>query len=211
MKTTNALLLISVFLMISCATSQQVTRSWVNPEFDTNKNYQNIFLAVLTEDEAARQLVEKELALRLTNINVNAIKSSEVLPANFEYGKVDKERIAQAVESSDADGIFTIALLDVKTEERYIAPQYFDSGFGGMTFYSDFGAYYSYRTPQIYSPGYYSTTKTYILESNLYDAKSKDLLWTVQSKAFNPSNFTKFLEGYSKVMSDQLRVDGLLK
>lgn len=211
MKTKNVLLLAMATFLVACATPQQVTRSWVSPDFDKNKNYQNIFLAVLTEDEAARQLVEKELAARLTNINVKAIKSSEVLPANFEYGKVDKERIAQAVASSNADGIFTIALLDVKTEERYIAPQYFDSGFGGMSFYSDFGAYYSYRTPVIYSPGYYSTSKTYILESNLYDAETKDLLWTVQSKAFNPTNFTKFIEGYSKVMSEQLKSDGLLK
>jgi len=71
--------------------------------------------------------------------------------------------------------------------------------------------YYDFRSPVVYAPGYYTTERTYLIESNLYDVKTGDLIWTVQSSSFNPSSFESWFNGYAQLMLTQMNKDGLIQ
>ena len=61
------------------------------------------------------------------------------------------------------------------------------------------------------NPAYYAQDCVYYLETNLYDARSEDLVWSAQSETYNP----KDLSGFSQVLANQivnkLEKDGLLR
>jgi hypothetical protein len=64
----------------------------------------------------------------------------------------------------------------------------------------------------VYSPGYYTTDKTYFLECNLYDLKQDGkLVWSGQSETYNPSSLESFAKSFAARVSDALQNAGLLK
>jgi hypothetical protein len=58
-----------------------------------------------------------------------------------------------------------------------------------------FYGYYNYWSPTLYSPGYYTTDKTYFIEANAYDMETQKIIWSVQSKAENPSGIEEIKQG----------------
>ena len=53
--------------------------------------------------------------------------------------------------------------------------------------------------------------KTYFMQGNLYDAASEEIMWSVQSKIFNPSSVKKFSKSYTASLVKQLEQEKLLK
>ena len=60
----------------------------------------------------------------------------------------------------------------------------------------------------MYDPGYYVNDKTYFIESNLYDVESEDIIWSVQSEAYNPSNLESASNKYAAQLIKELKQEG---
>jgi hypothetical protein len=76
--------------------------------------------------------------------------------------------------------------------------------------YGSYYGYYNYYSPQVYSPGYYSSDKTYYIESNFYDLASDELLWSIQSEAYNPTSLESWFKEYSYQLLNELRAEKLI-
>jgi hypothetical protein len=50
----------------------------------------------------------------------------------------------------------------------------------------------------------------YYLETNLYDAKTEELIWAAQSETYDPSNINSFIKGYVKSTLERMQKDGLI-
>jgi hypothetical protein len=202
--------LLLIVLAVSCGTTTDITGSYKQPEMK-DTNYKKVFVAALTDNAYAKQAVESSLAKMLTAKGAATLKSIDKLPPNF--AKVaeqkDREMLLEKLREDNCDAIMTVALIDAKDEKRYVPGNeaYFPMGYG---YYGGFGSYYAYGYNNFYSPGYYTDDKIYYLEVNLYDAKSEKLVWSAQSKTYNPSDIEDFLNGYSKAVSDQMATDGIM-
>ncbi|MCD4711191.1 MAG: hypothetical protein K8R52_10115, partial [Bacteroidales bacterium] len=64
--------------------------------------------------------------------------------------------------------------------------------------------------PQVYSPGYYTTDKTYYIETNFYDLEEDQLLWSIQSEASNPSSLDSWFDRYAYDLITELKKEGLI-
>jgi hypothetical protein len=76
-----------------------------------------------------------------------------------------------------------------------------------------YGIYYNYMSDyqeQSFSPDYYALDKTFFLETNLYNVSTEKLLWSVQSKAFNPEDLDSAFKTYKKLLIDNLKKEGLI-
>jgi uncharacterized lipoprotein NlpE involved in copper resistance len=212
MKTLIISFFLTLLVAVSCGPSQKITNSWVSPEASGGVSYQKVFVAALTNDRAAKSFVENAIAEKLSDLGVRVVVSTDIFPPNLaDYIDSGKEEMLKKIVETGADAIFTVALLDVATSERYNPGTPYAAGHPGFGFYGSWYGYYNYRYPVIYSPGYYTTEKTYLIESNLYDATSEKLVWTVQSSAFNPASLNDWFRGYSRLMLMQMKKDGLLK
>jgi hypothetical protein len=72
-------------------------------------------------------------------------------------------------------------------------------------YYGNFYGYYSYYYPVIYTDDYYTTDKTFFLETNLYDLASDKLLWSILSEATNPKNLDEWFDKFSPLILNHLK------
>lgn len=212
MRSYFILFALSLFLF-SCGSSTSISESWTNTEKLQTKSYNSIFIVALTGNMAAKTLIEDELAFYAEKNGTKAIKSHEVFPATFTKGNTpSKETIIKIITDSGADAIFAVSLLDQETETRYV-PGNTNYAYGynplSYSYYGNFYGYYNTMHPIVYDPGHYTTDKIYFLESNLYDAATGELLWSAQSKTYNPTSLESFTQDYTEALIKRLEKDGL--
>jgi len=216
MKTSNSIfILILVLALISCSTSQKVLSSWVNKEELKGKKYSKVFIAVLTQNTSSKTILEYDLSATLNENGYQTVKSIDALAGSFRNNlNLTKDDVLTKVRETNCDVILTVTLLDSKTETRYVPGTGVYASYApypAYGYYGGFGTYYGYYAPAIFSSGYYTTDKTYFLESNLFDADTEKILWSVQSTTYNPDNIKDFSSRYCKLLVSQAKDDELLK
>ncbi len=206
-KLLYALLLATVFS--GCGPSQRITTSWINPEAKTKGPYKSTFVMVLAQSQAASFDVEDRLAKTINSRGNKAIRSSDVFPPQLSLSEnFTREQLAEAIKRTGCDAVFIVAVLDVLTVETYNpGTAYYPMNYG---MYGSYYGYYNHYYPQVYSPGYYSSDKTYYIESNFYDVASDQLLWSIQSEAYNPSSLESWFKKYSYQLINELKKEKLI-
>jgi hypothetical protein len=165
----------------------------------------------MTDNVQARQLVEEQLQSQLAQRGIKATKSIDLFPpsaANRQGG--DPDMMLKQVQGDGYDGIVTVALLDQETETRYVPGT---AGYAPMMrfgWYGSFRSYYGHLSPLLYDPGYYTEDKVYFLESNLYDSNSENLVWSAQSRSYDPGTITTFADEFSEVTVQQMVKDNII-
>jgi hypothetical protein len=207
MRTASIPALIAVFLSLaSCSPSQQVTSSWVNRNAIQSKKYTGLFIVVISHDQGVKSLVENELAYAAsTERGLKVFNSSEFLAPGFTKKMLDKDTVLARAKELGCDAILAVALVDEKSETKHdpgvpnYAPYYgYHNGFGG---------YYSYMGPSMYSPGHDVTHTTYFIEANVFDVATEALVWSVQSKAYDPASIAEASREYADLLVDQVSKD----
>jgi hypothetical protein len=189
-----------IFLITGCSTSTQITGVWKSKEIKSN--YKNICVAATTENLTARQIIEDEMHAQLQQKGIRSSRLSDILPQKFSGNVDEKELILEKVRKNGNDAILAFTLVKKAEETRYVpgttqyAP-YWD-------YYGTFGGYYGYYGPRVYSPGYYTKDEVYYIETNLYDAKTEKLVWSVQSRTYNPDGIQQFSVEFTKAITKQL-------
>jgi hypothetical protein len=176
------------------------------------KSLNSILVTALTDKTNVRQTVENDLAEELTRNGVRSVKSLEILPPTFTDGKQpDKDALLAKIKDTGVDAILTVALIDKETETRYVPGDYSYAPVPRFGFYGRFWGYYNNWYPILHSPGYYAEDKTYFWETNLYDAKTEELLWSAQSETYNPTGLTDFSKEISSVVLSKMESDGVIQ
>ena len=203
------MVLLSLFIA-ACASSTSITGSYKSPGV-TQVAYKKVFISVLTDNVSAKQNVETAISQYLAGKGVATVKSTTVFPPDFHTSGNDKDKdvLLQKIRDNGCDGILTIALVNKETETRYVpgSTAYPVAGFG---YYGTFGAYYAYGYNNFYSPGYYTNDKVYYVETNIYDVTTEKLVWSAQSKTYDPASLDSFIQDYEKAISQQVIKDGLI-
>ena len=215
MKTFSKLALALMFIaggfyLQNCGTSTKIIGSYVNPETSGSK-YSNIMVVGLTSNVVARKNVEDQVVAALKKEGVNADASMNSFSPNYMQKEPSKEEIINTIRQNGHDAVMTIALLDERTETRYVPGTTTYAPVSRYGYYGSFGGYYSTMYPTFYDPGYYTTDKTYVVETNLYDVQSEKLIWSAQTETYDPSNPEVGARSFSTAVADRMGRDGVLK
>ena len=209
---------IFVFLMAvsfwSCSnSSMRIMATWIDPK-DTlvpQPGRHKTFIFAMTTNYEAELSLETDMAAAAAARGVLTVKCIDAFGPILSVDKLPKTDVMlKAIRDLGCDLIFTIAVVDQHSETHYVPP----TASSVYTPYSGYGYYYSgyYAwSPQIYSPGYYTTDKTYFIESNLFSAVNEKLLMSMQSKVVNPPDITKASKQYTNMLVTELQAHGLLK
>lgn len=198
---------IGVLFLVACAASTEITAVWRNPE-NAGTSYHNICIAAITENVANKQVIEQEMANQLKINGVKSTKIVDILPYKFTGNPEEKNIILEKVRENKNDGILTFTLIKQKDETRYVpgSATYSPGYYGGS-----FGGYYGYYGGRMYDPGYYTQDEIYFIETNLYDVATEKLVWSVQSKTWNPSNISQFSQDFTRAITKQLIKSNVIK
>jgi hypothetical protein len=203
--------LFSATFLMSCGTSQEVISFWQNPENPLGKPYTNVFVMAITADRAAQLVVESDIVAAAKSKGIKAVRSMDVLAPTLTKATPSKEEVEAKIRDSGCDGVFTVSLLDVKSQQRYVegtttyaGGAYAYSPYPHYGYYGSYYSYYSYSYPIASTPGYYTTDKTYFIEANMYDAGTEQIRWSMQSSAYNPSSLNSFSKEYTHLLIEEL-------
>jgi hypothetical protein len=214
MKINYPLLSIIIFAIVveACSSAKESTGVWINKDKIQGKSFNKIFIVAMTADITARAKLENGLADAAISKGYNAVKSIDVMPPTLGgHETPSQEEIANKVKESGCDAVFVTSLLRSEEDVRYTPGS---SAYSVMPYYSWAGRYSSYYRrwyPTVYSPAYYTNERTYFMQSNLYDAASQEIMWSVQSKVFAPSSLDGFSKEYTSGLIKQLENENLLK
>ena len=175
--------------------------------------YNNIFITVLTQDMNIRNSLEGELAASAQAHGLKAVRSLSVLtPVTGVADSVIMGAFERTVIKSGCDAVLIVTLLDSKNETRYIEGQSYS--YQPYPHYGYYGTYYSYYGQAyntISTPGYYVSDDTYYIESNMYDVATKNILFSIQTKAVNPNDMERASKQFASTLVEDLKSNGLLK
>jgi len=174
-----------MFFLGACNTTEVIS-SYKNDKVAVKNYNQVLVLGIFQQkDRAFRQETENRLAVQLKSMGYNAVTAmDEYGPKAFD--KLSEDQIAQQVRSAGYDAVITTAVLDKKKQQNYQPGSVSYQPVGVV--YNRFGRYYSTVYDRVYDPGYYTTSTDYILETNLYDVASGELVSSVQTKSYDPSS-----------------------
>jgi len=215
-KYTVPALVVLMVVLFACGPSQKITTSWVNPDRPAKK-YTTVFVAALIQNNPVKYALEADLGAAAKARGFNVVKGYEIFPPNFNKENMrDRDLALKLIRDKGCDVILSIAVIDQKSETYYqpgavsVGVGYGYHPYGGYGPYGSYGAYgtgfygyYNYWQPTIYSPGYWQTDKTYFIEANAYDAETQQIIWSVQSKADNPSGIEKSSKEYTEMLFAQ--------
>lgn len=209
MKSKLLYTLLITALLSGCA-SQKITTSWINPEAKSKGPYESVFVMVMAQSNAASFDIEDRMAETFASRGRKSVVSSSVFPAQLSADEgLTREQLAEAIGRTGCDAVFVIAVLDVQSVETYNpGTAYYPMSYG---MYGSYYGYYNHYYPQVYSPGYYSTDKTYYIETNFYDVASDQLLFSIQSEAYNPTSLESWFKEYSYNLIKELKSEGLIE
>jgi len=176
---------IALLVLLAACSSTKVTSSWKANDTSQLNYRQVLVLGIMpNKDRAIRENMENELAGELKEAGVNAIAASTVFAPN-QLNNMNEQRALRWLRNKGYDAVMTIVLLDKNRERNYVPGNITYQPLGG--YYSRFWGYYRNVYGRVYEPGYYTTNTNYFWETNLYSVGDNKMLYSVQSKSFNPS------------------------
>jgi hypothetical protein len=194
MKTTTrlfgALSILMLFFMTSCA-STKVTGEWKDPNM-TAKQFKRIMVMGVAKQPKDRRTYEDEFVRQLKAKGVMAFSSHSLIP----HDKMrDSATIVQTVESMEFDGVIITRVGDIKARQQ---------SYYTINMYDYYNSIFAYRTV--------TTThqQKFGFESNLYDAKTEKLVFSLSSDTYAQDNINKRLGSYIKTVVNKLIQNNLL-
>jgi len=193
--------IVCLVFAISC-TSTRITSNWSEPNKTIVLNKLNKILVVaLLKNETNNRNAEDQMAGYLDG---KGVVSYNYLDANF--NKKNEDNIKDKIKLDGFDGAVTMRLIDVD-KERIYTPGNISSY---PLQYRTFSGYY-YRTWANYStPGYYTTTKTYNIEINVFSIKDDKIIWTGLTETTDPSGVEKMTADVVKTVFKKMKKDGFI-
>jgi hypothetical protein len=200
--------LLAASILTGCMPSTVITATWKAP-IVPDKKISRVLVAALTSNTIAKETVENDIATAL-NVNITALKSIDEFPPEISNSDTSKTEIMNRVKNKNIDAILTVSLINKETESRYIPGHSPYNPLNGFGYYDSFWGYYSYWYPYTYNQGYYIQEKVYFIETNVYSVPSGKLIWSAQSKTYDPHNLKTFSKEFATIITTKLKKDGII-
>ncbi len=199
---TSTLASVVLFFTLACA-DVKITHSWKTESSQQNKFNKIMVVGLFTnKDRGLREQMENHLQGDLQELGLNAVSSMKRYgPNSFE--QLNEDALLSKIEDDGVDAVLTIVLLDRKKEKYYVPGRVYFSPF--YSYHNRFGPYWGVMYERIYSPGYYQSRTKYFWESNIYDLKTKQLIYSIQTESFDPDEASALAHRYGKVIINDMK------
>ena len=193
MKIKLSFLLITILVLVSCAPTTKIQKTWSDPSLSKEKfdSYKKVLVIAILKDETGRRIAEDKLVAAFNTITT--VQSYTYLtPAD-----TTQQIIEQKLKNDGFDGVLYMRLKEVEKSVTYNQGTGFHGGYGW------YGGYHA--------PGYYSVDKTFVVETNLYDVAVNKLMWSTTTETINPKAIEKGLDGIINTLKNELSKKGYIK
>jgi len=205
------LLLLSLTgLMIACATSTQLRKSWSDPSLANNpvKPFNKVLVIVKARNDMYKRPAEDQL--------VAQIKKGNAVPSYTYLTPADTAQ-KELVEKLIKDGFDGVIMMRVKA---VVQTETINPGTSYSTWYG-YSSPYGYSSGVSYELGSYernatsnvdvNSAKDYIIETNIYSLESKMLLWSGVTASMSAKKIDPAIKGIVDTIRKELQKKGFIK
>jgi len=220
----SSLIIVTLVAISTNCSSIKVIDAWKGDNIKTIRD-QNILVIARAEHQLTRVSFEDEIADQIRSNGMKATESYKQFPNLKPDDKLSEEEVKEIMsllKSKGYNGVVVSVLKDLQETTRVTEEGgYYTGGYTGGPYYSYYPGYYggfygyygnsmSYSTYGNYVPSTLTTqtSKTYILETvvyNLDQPDDKQLVAVVTSKVDNPQSVTTTAKQYAKAIVKSLR------
>jgi hypothetical protein len=150
-------------------------------------------------------MYEKELSYRLRELGYQMFSSINIDPAKKELFTLDE--IIALIDEKDIDGVITMRLKEITSEEKYsTSDRYISDPYSMQNYFFNYvNSYYN-----VYSWSY-QPKQTVVVETNLFDAKSRKLIYQIDATITNVDSEEERAGQLTKSFAKSLKSTGFLK
>lgn len=208
MKKISLSALLLLLLAMACGPSTRITSSWKASGITDGGYRKIIVLALMREpDRNIRERMEAEFVSALRNTGYDAACScDEYNPKAFE--NMTEDQAVGKLRNSGVDAVVTIVMLDKQKERYYVPGRVMMSPY--YQYHNHFWSYSRSMYTRINTEGYYAENTRYFWETNFYDLKQNNLLYSAQSQSFDPPSAEKMGQEYGKLITGDMLKKGVL-
>ena len=203
--------LLAILILISAAcTTADMTATYVNPELDDQLKYDQIYVSCMFNNETGEILVEEELAYELAREDVKTMLSHQMFPGNEKVFEQDRQMVYDKINEGGNDAVLTVTVIWEDSDLRYVPttqPYTPITTYG--PYYNTYWGYYGYNGPLIYEPGYYTSSREYFVEANLFDAESEELVWSGQTDTYSLADIEHTSANIADLIVDEFEEEEL--
>ena len=186
-------------ILIACTTAKPVME-WKDPSY-VNGPLDRVLVVAVCHQETVRRTFENSFVDRLRTEGVSATASFMVMPVDE---RPSKAVVRSALAKQQFDSVLVTHLIGVDEKEIYRPPTYRATPYRGLY------GYYGHVGSYVYKPGYYTRYDRYKLESNLYDARTEQLIWSLRSETINPSGEQALIDAKTKTVVARMKQQDLI-
>ena len=190
------LFVFTALVLSACATKRPVME-WQDEGFSAALD--NILIIAAIERSTRRRVYEDEFVDALAALKVEATPSYELMTTSM---TISRETVEAAIKGQDINAVLVTRLLGVKEEEVYHPPTYYDH-------HRSYHGYYMHALESD-NRAYYRRFKVLTLETNIYDATTKELVWSMQSESIEPSTPRHLIAEQITLTIQTLQARGLI-
>ena len=205
------LLLSLTGLIIACAPTTQLRKSWSDPSLAKNpvKPFNKVFVMVNPRKEENRKVAEDQL--------VSLIKKGEAIPSYTYVTPADtsQKELVEKLIKDGFDGAITMrvkAVVQTKTKTTYNPGTSYDSWYSYGNAYAYSHTYVVGSASKTESPNVdVNSAKDYIIETNIYSLETKKLLWSGSTASLSAKKVESAMNGIYNTIRKELLKKGFLK
>lgn len=178
-----------------CA-STTMQSTWRDPGY-TGGAFRKVFvLGQFARDVTARRVLEDVVVARMQAGGADAVPAWRYLP---EDRQAAESTLTAAITASGADALLMVRLVGIDTQTN-VSPMWVPgAGYGWYGVYSGW-----YAVPAV------TQYQIAVVETTLFDTRTKRLVWSGTSETFNPTSVQKDAPGYAELIVSTLQKGGLL-
>lgn len=204
---------------LSCSTSTTLVSSWADP-LAQGVTYNKFVIMAIFRNPANGETFEKRVSEEFRSRGLKAVPRFALEGMDTD---LSREEMEMRVNDSGADGVLIFRMIAVDMENTYVRPTtYVVKRTKNPGWWSDpyWGYYHTYphhywgnwhtSTQVVWAPGYWESNLTYRIETSLYRASDKKLVWTATSSTYDPQGESDLAESLSKSVLKSLKRAGYL-
>jgi hypothetical protein len=194
-----ALASVAAAIAAGCA-STSIQSTWSDPAY-TGGPFKTYFVMGLSERSVgARRVFEDTMVARLKAAGAQAVPAYAYLDGD---GPANERAIDAAIAKAGADAVLMARLVGidsrVNVSTAMVPGPVMGPGFGWYGMYSGW-----YAVPQV------TQYQIAVVETSVFEVRTKKLVWTATSETFNPQSIQKEAPGFADVLVKALGARGLV-
>jgi len=192
------------FIFITSCASTKITSVWMDQD-KAGTSFNDILVIGIAEEEHNRRLFEEQFTAQLKTAGVESEVSYKILPEGTVF---NRDTVTAAIKGKNIDAVIVTHMVSVDEETVYRQNMDYRPTYG---YSHGLYNYYPSVNSYVHQPGYYTTHDVVKLETNLYEVKTAELVWSAQSRSFAPESAKEVIDELVNLVIKDLKEKALIK